>query len=236
MSMEINNTYSGYAVSNDTSATQTKACSKVEADNRKFSNVAEYTRYLQQKYSYMNTGTTSMQGVPTTVSVSGAFLKKCMNDPEKAKYLEENLKAIPDCMKSLVNYTRTMPGSPVMTYSSYTIDENGNITWMGGCTNDPDGKIARENAKRKAEEKKAAEEKTAKKRAEKNAEEEIAAERRIEKQTAKQEAVGRITEGRKAGEYIVTVTDTNVKNIMRSVITRVSGIPTASISGFDRKA
>ncbi len=51
----------------------------------------------------MNTGTTSMQGVPTTVSVSGAFLKKCMNDLEKAKYLEENLAAIPDSIKSLCN-------------------------------------------------------------------------------------------------------------------------------------
>lgn len=30
------------------------------------------------------------------------FLKKCMNDPEKAKYLEENLAAIPDCAKSAV--------------------------------------------------------------------------------------------------------------------------------------
>ncbi len=40
-----------------------------------------------------------MQGIPTTVSVSSAFLQKCMNDPEKAKYLEENLAAIPDCTK-----------------------------------------------------------------------------------------------------------------------------------------
>ncbi len=39
-----------------------------------------------------------MQGVPKTVSVSGAFLKKCMNDPEKAAYLEENLAVIPDCV------------------------------------------------------------------------------------------------------------------------------------------
>ena len=36
-------------------------------------------------------------------------------------------------------------------------------------TNDPDGKIARENAERKAREKKAAEEKAAKKHAEKKA-------------------------------------------------------------------
>ena len=59
----------------------------------------------------MNTGTTSMQGVPTTVSVSSAFLKKCMNDP--------------------------------------------------------DGKIAKENAERKAKEKRAQEEKAAKRREEK---------------------------------------------------------------------
>lgn len=41
-----------------------------------YSNVNDYSKYLQGKYSYMNTGTTSMQGIPTTVSVSGVFLKK----------------------------------------------------------------------------------------------------------------------------------------------------------------
>lgn len=58
----------------------------------------------------------TLQGVPTTVSVSGAFLKKCMDDP--------------------------------------------------------DGKIVKENAERKAKEKKAAEEKAAGRRREKKAEEE----------------------------------------------------------------
>ncbi len=38
---------------------------------------------LQGKYHYMNIGLTSMQGIPTTVSVSSAFLQKCMNDPKK---------------------------------------------------------------------------------------------------------------------------------------------------------
>lgn len=37
-------------------------------------NVNDYSKYLQGKYSYMNTGTVSMQGIPTTVSVSSAFL------------------------------------------------------------------------------------------------------------------------------------------------------------------
>ncbi len=106
--------------------------------------VNDYTKYLQGKYSYMNTGTTSMQGVPTTVSVSGVFLKKCMNDPEKQKYLEENLAAIPDSVKSLCNSVKMAPGEPSSDICyAYKIDDNGNISMMSGSTNDPDGKIAR---------------------------------------------------------------------------------------------
>ncbi len=124
----------------------------------------------------MNTGTTSMQGVPTTVSVSGAFLKKCMNDPEKAKYLEENLAALPDCASYAVSHAQG-----TLTSISYEIDANGNMTGISSGTNDPDGKIAKENAERRAKEKKAAEEKAAERRKEKKAEEEKAAERRAER-------------------------------------------------------
>lgn len=38
-----------------------------------YSNVRDYSGYLQGKYSYMNRGTTSMEGIPTTVTVSDAF-------------------------------------------------------------------------------------------------------------------------------------------------------------------
>ena len=96
---------------------------KTEQIKTGYSNVNDYSKYLQGKYSYMNSGTTSMQGVPTTVSVSGAFLKKCMNDPEKAKYLEENLAAIPDCAKSAVAGCRG-----TLTNLSYSVDANGNIS------------------------------------------------------------------------------------------------------------
>lgn len=145
---------------------------------------AEYSKYLQKKFGFMNTGTTSMQGIPTTVSVSGAFLKECMNNPQKAKYLEENLAAIPDCVKSLANYTKMMPGNPVCTYATYIIGDDGNITCMSGCTNDPDGKIARENAQRKAKEEKEAKEKLEKKRAEERAEKR--AEKCVEERAASQ--------------------------------------------------
>lgn len=172
----------------------------------------------------MNTGTTSMQGVPTTVSVSGAFLKKCMNDPEKAKYLEENLAAIPDSVKSLCNSVKMAPGSPVVTYATYKIDDNGNISMMSGSTNDPDGKIARENAERKAKEKKAAEEKAAERRKEKKAEEEKAAERRAERKE------------RMEGTFTVSATGTDIKSVTQNIIAAASGTSSSTGSSFDIKA
>ncbi len=135
-----------------------------------------------------------------------------MDNPEKAAYLEENLAAIPECIKRSVEYTKTMPGSPVMTYCNVSFDENGNITMTGGCTNDPDGKIARENAQRKAEEKKAAEEKEG---------EEKLAEKRAEK----------------ADKFEITFTGSSVESITQIMTERmVSRNISASMStGFDFK-
>ena len=99
-----------------------------------------------KKFNYLNTSTT-MNGIPTSVSVSPAFLEKCAQDPEKAAYLEENLAAIPDCVSSAkANCLGTV------TNISYQIDSNGEITAIMSGTNDPDGKIARENAEKKVKE------------------------------------------------------------------------------------
>lgn len=247
MSMEITNNYSNYATSNTnttkgagstkesnvtTSTVELKTSTggtKTEQIKTGYSNVNDYSKYLQEKYSYMNTGTTSMQGVPTTVSVSSAFLKKCMNDPEKAKYLEENLAAIPDSVKSLCNSVKMAPGSPVVTYATYKIDDNGNISMMSGSTNDPDGKIARENAERKAQEKKAAEEKAAKRRAEKKAEEEKAAERRAEKKAAEEART-------ETGDFTVSATGTDIKAVTQKVIAASLGTSAPTGASFDIKA
>lgn len=209
--------------------TSTAGVTKTEQIKTGYSNVNDYSKYLQGKYSYMNTGKISMQGVPTTVSVSSAFLQKCMNDPEKAKYLEENLAAIPDCVKSLNNYVKMAPGSPVVTYATYKIDEDGNISIMSGGTNDPDGKIAKENAERKAQEKKAAEEKAAKKRAEKKAAEEKAAEERAEKRAAEEVRI-------ESGEYTISATGTDVKAVTQSVVSAALGTSAPMGVSFDVKA
>ena len=242
MSMEITNNYSNYATSGTnatknagstkesnvtTSTVELKTSTgetKTEQIKTGYSNVNDYSQYLQSRYGYMNTGITSMQGVPTTVSVSSAFLKKCMNDPEKAKYLEENLAAIPDCVKSAVNGCQG-----TLTNLSYQIDANGNITITGSGTNDPDGKIAKENAERKAKEKKAQEEKAAKRRAEKKAEEEKAAERRAEKKAAEEART-------ETGEYTVSATGTDIKAVTQKVIAAVSGTSAPTGASLDIKA
>ncbi len=249
MAMEITNNYGAYE---NTYATQKKAVEKTEGKESGvttstvelktstpgktrteqiktgYSNVNDYSKYLQSKYSYMNTGTTSMQGVPTTVSVSSAFLKKCMNDPEKAAYLEENLAAIPDCVKSLNNYTKMMPGSPVVTYTAYYIDENGNISGMSGCTNDPDGKIARENAERKAKEQRAKEEKLEKKRAEEKEQEERLAEMRAERRA----------EGENLSSYEFRVVGKDVRDLTEKMAAAMKNPNSAAVlatAGIDVK-
>ena len=196
---------------------------KTEQIKTGYSNVNDYSKYLQGKYSYMNSGTTSMQGVPTTVSVSGAFLKKCMNDPEKAKYLEENLAALPDCAKSAVSSCRG-----TLTNLSYSVDANGNISVAISGTSDPDGKIAKENAERRAKEKKAAEEKAAERRKEKKAEVEKAAERRAERK----EQMDKLTEG----TVTVSATGTNVKSVTQNIVAAVSGTSSPTGGSFDIKA
>ena len=232
---DYTNTYAGYtnsakkSESNVTTSTvemktSTPGVTRTEQIKTGYSNVNDYSKYLQSKYSYMNTGTTSMQGVPTTVSVSSAFLKKCMNDPEKAKYLEENLAALPDCASYAVSHAQG-----TLTSIEYRIDANGNITGISSGTNDPDGKIAKENAERKAKEKKAQEEKTAKRRAEKKAEEEKAAERRAEKKAAEEVRT-------ETGEYTVSATGTDIKAVTQKVIAASSGTSAPTGASFDLKA
>lgn len=205
--------------------TSTPGVTRKEVIKTGFKDTNEYSKYLQGKYSYMNTGQTSMEGVPVTVTVSGAFLKKCMGNPEKAAFLEENLATIPECMKRSVEYTKTMPGNPVMTYCNVIFDDNGNITMISGCTNDPDGKITKENAKRKAEEQKLAEEKASKRREEKKE-----AEEKILEELAKEQA-------EKSEIYEVNFIGSSVESITHIMTERMMAgsteIPVTS--GFDFK-
>lgn len=219
---------------------------KTEQIKTGYSNINDYSKYLQGKYSYMNTGTTSMQGIPTTVTVSGEFLKKCANDPEKAKYLEENLAAIPDCAKLAVNGCLG-----TLTNLTYSFDADGNITITGSSTNDPDGKIARENAKRKAKENKEKQEKIKENIKNKKAEEKrqaakLAEERktvemieekqemkRAEKQAVKDKTG---TDVKSSSTYTINDTGTDVKAVTQNIISASKGIYTPEMTAFDVRA
>lgn len=70
-----------------------------------------------------------------------------MDNPEKATWLEKNIAAIPKCNEIALSRCQG-----TITNISYKVDDNGNMSMVISGTNDPDGKIARENAQRKAEE------------------------------------------------------------------------------------
>ena len=186
-----------------------------------FKSVDDYSRYLQEKYDYMNKGTVSMQGGPTTVTVSNAFLEKCKDDPQKAAWLEENLAAIPNCAKMAV-------GACLGTLTSlqYMCDEKGNLSVAISGSSDPDGKIAKENAKRKAAEERAAKEKTERKRAEKKAEQE-----RIKKHRARMAEEDDTTE-----DFNISIVGTDIRSITAQLSEKAGFGAMNGIVGIDLKA
>lgn len=217
MSMEISNGVTSQVMDMKTPA---PGVTREEAKSG-YKNVDEYSKQLQDKYDYMNAGTVSMKGVPTTVSVSSAFLKKCMDDPEKSSILEEKMKAIPKCNEIALSRCQG-----TLTNINYKIDDNGNMTMIISGSSDPDGKIARENAKRKAEEEKAAKDKAEKKLAEKKAEQE-----RIEKRRAEEAEV----EG-EIDEFTFSVVGTDVSSITAKLTEGLSSGGIGGTIGFDVKA
>lgn len=134
--------------------------------------------------------------------------------------------------------------------NEYTIDSSGHINvssggWiyidgnylstsyisiMSGSTNDPDGKIARENAEKKAKENREKEEKLKEKRATEKAEKKKAAEKRAAKRAAE-----------KSETYTVTIEGTSVESITEQLIDRAASASAVtfsalSMTGFDAKA
>ncbi len=93
-------------------------------------------------------------------------------------------------------------------------------------TNDPDGKIAKENAERKAKEIREKEEKIKEKRAAKKAEEEKAAKKRAEKSAERKET----------GDYTLSVTGNDVKSMTQSLVAESVSISAPDRSSFDIKA
>lgn len=182
MSIEIQ---SRAAYSAETGTRKTEAAAAEKSKNKtsssgaKAMDIDEYMSALSKKYSYFGR-TAKIANVPTSVNVSPAYLRKCADDPEKREELEKRLDSIGACVPIGAQRTRTLPGNPVMTHYDCTIDSNGNMTVISGCTNDPKakGEWERTEKKEKTEEEKLAE-RRAKKRAEERAREKAEAQEEL---------------------------------------------------------
>ena len=181
MSMEIQNRAS-YAAETGTRKTDRAANAKPKTETGAAIDVDEYVGALRDKYSYFGR-TTKIANVPTTVNVSPAFLRKCASDPEKREELEKALDSVGAFVPIGAQRTRALPGNPVMTHYDCTIDANGNMTVISGCTNDPKAKSAWEKSARSGKKEKTEEEKLAERRAKKRAEERARDEAREQTET-----------------------------------------------------
>ena len=125
--------------------TEDMAAVTITNDSKKkdFASVDEYAKYLGEQYG-INQAAKSVGGVPTTINVPSHVLQQAFKDPEAREWLEENLKIMRQPVKK--------PLFGEFVSLTYRVDSVGSITTMAVSTNDPDGSIARANAKRKQEE------------------------------------------------------------------------------------
>lgn len=110
--------------------------------------VSDYYSYLQKNYDCVKDG---------SVAISGAYLKECAKNPDKAKELEENLSYFKEGYENGLKYAQANAralGARLVDYSeSWNIDSKGNITVMASTTLDSgkDVKGWRELAKEREE-------------------------------------------------------------------------------------
>lgn len=180
-----------------------KADDKQKTD-KTYSSSREYKNYLTEKYDCLTN-----KDYPITINSS--LLQKAVSDEKTAQWLEYNLSIMPQAIakeKALIEAS----GAKIISYNC-TINGYDSMTTQVCTTTDPDGKIAKENAEKRAEEKKKEEEKLKEKRAEKNEKEEKAAEKAAEEE--------RLYKLRIDGKNVMDVTE-KIGNAVSSIHTETS--------------
>lgn len=165
---EVNNvTYTDYE-------TKTQKGSNENKTEKTYRNAREYGNYLTEKYDCLTN-----KNYPVTINSS--LLQKAAGDEKTAQWLEYNLSIMPQAIakeKAMIEAR----GAKIVSYNC-TINGYDSMTTQVCTTTDPDGKIAKENTEKRAEERKKEEEKLKEKRAEKKEQEEKLAEQRAEKES-----------------------------------------------------
>ncbi len=102
---------------------------KGKAKNEANSSVSDYYSYLAKKYGCVKNG---------NVAISGAYLKECAKNADKAKELEENLVFYKESYKSgyeSANANARAIGARLTNYSeSWGIDSTGNVVMQASTT------------------------------------------------------------------------------------------------------
>lgn len=168
----ISNYANYYADTKNVSESTHKTADKQKTD-KTYSSSKEYYNYLIDKYDCL-----SNKDYPVTINSS--LLQKAAGDEKTAQWLEYNLSIMPQAIakeKAMIEAR----GAKIVSYNC-TINGYDSMTTQVCTTTDPDGKIAKENAQKRAEEKKKEEEKLKEKRAEKQEQEEKLTEKAMEEE------------------------------------------------------
>lgn len=110
---------------NEKSAKEASSSQNVSAKDK----TADYYSYLQKKYDCIKNG---------NVAISGAYVRECANNPQKAKELEDSLAFFKQSYESGYQSAKANAqahGARLDSYSeSWSIDSTGNITMTASAT------------------------------------------------------------------------------------------------------
>ncbi len=124
-----NNAYKNSYISQKNETTEKSELNKKEEIQQKSSNVSDYSDYLSKKYNCVKNG---------SVAISGAYLRECANNAEKAKELEQNLSFYNESYQNgyaSAKANASAIGAKLVDYSeSWSIDSTGNITMIASTT------------------------------------------------------------------------------------------------------
>ena len=227
MSMEISNTYNNFGT-----AANSKTNQKENTANgtKQYSNATEYAEYLAKNYDCVKNG---------NVAISGAYLRQCAGDSEKAQELEENLSLFKDIYEHGYESAKKNAasfGGKVTHYSmTWNVDSKGDISMMSVTTVVVDNgtksqKELREELEAKRKEKREAEEKSEIKAAKKQEQEEKL--EKIREQNAEEDENTQTYEIRFVGKDVVAMSEK-----MNEALSRAVAAKTAKLTaGFDIKA
>ena len=241
MAMEITSNYSNYAAkyadttkkSSSNTATEVKTNTSTNSKDK----VQEYYEQLCKKFPQIKINTSG--GIASgsknniVLNLSNDCLKKMASDPDFAKKIENDIAGIPAAHEQMFAKAK----SDGIEIHGFAVRINADGSMQCSCSGSTRTSGSKQNSstlntekkqkerlEKKREERKILEEKAAKKRAEKKAEERQAERKAVEEA------------GNETGEYNISVTGTDIKDVTQKVIAASLGTSAPTGASFDIKA